>query len=235
VKQFLRSLATVGVFAACFAPSARADVVLSGADSLDGTYSTSALQTAATTGGDSETYNGETGITVWGFLGGATGDVLTSTPAGDNSKNAILRYYALATNTSGQQSVISLGEIDPNFGGTAPNQAFIAYGPAAGGLTATPTLIVPGSPQRDVNNLASVQILAVPALQTGAGGQSTAVQLSGNVANPGSYNATALQTDFTPVTETTDGDTYTGVPLETFLDPTSTGTNEIVIAQGTDG
>jgi hypothetical protein len=102
-------------------------------------------------------------------------------------------------------------------------------------LAATPTLIAPGSPQRDVNNLASVQILAVPALPTGTGGQSTAVQLSGNVANPGSYNATALQTGFTPVTETTDGDIYTGVPLETLLDPTSAGTNEIVIAQGTDG
>ena len=39
--------------------------------------------------------------------------ITTSTPAGDNGKNAILRYYLVATNATGQQSDVSLGEVDP--------------------------------------------------------------------------------------------------------------------------
>jgi len=53
------------------------------------------------------------GTTLWSLVGG----VSTSTPAGDNGKNAILRYYVVATGSSGT-SVFSLGEIDPAFGGT---------------------------------------------------------------------------------------------------------------------
>lgn len=80
-----------------------------------------------------------------------------------------------------------------------------------------------------------MQILAVPAI-TGSGGVSTAVQLSGNVAAPASYTQTMLQNNFTPVQSTISGDTYTGVPLWTFLNPTSSGTtNQIVTTQGTDG
>jgi hypothetical protein len=68
-----------------------------------------------------------TGYSLWGLLGGANasnpnspiyGAITTTTPAGDNGKNAISRYYALATGSSGSQSLISLGEIDPNFSGS---------------------------------------------------------------------------------------------------------------------
>ena len=234
----------VGLLAAT--GQARADVVLSGPDGNDGSYSTSALSTTAT-GGDTVSSGGLTGISLWGLLGGANsssptsptyGAITTSTPSGDNGKNAIFRYYLLATGTGGQQSVVSLGEIDPNFGGTAPIPAFVAF-QNTGGLLAAPQLIMPGAPGRDVSNLTSLQLLSVPALPAvpiAPGGESTSVQLSGKVKNPGSYNLTALQNDFTPVTETVSGDNYTGVPLWTFLNASdSNSTDQIVVTQATDG
>ncbi len=60
------------------------------------------------------------------------------------------------------------------------------------------------------------------------------MQLSGNVSHPGTYTLSSLQTGFTPVEETVSGDTYTGVPLFTFLAPSNI-TGQIVIAQATDG
>ena len=67
-------------------------------------------------------------------------------PSGGNGKNAILRYYLVATGGGGT-SVISLGEVDPNFVGTKP----------------TPALIVPGAPGRDVTDLTSLQRTILPA------------------------------------------------------------------------
>jgi hypothetical protein len=55
------------------------------------------------------------GTTLWSLVGGVT----TNTPVGDNSKNAVLRYYVVATGSNGT-SVFSLGEISPSFGGTGP-------------------------------------------------------------------------------------------------------------------
>ena len=55
--------------------------------------------------------SGDTAL--WSLLGGVT----TSTPAGDNGKNAILRYYVVASGSNGS-SVFSLGELNPTFGGT---------------------------------------------------------------------------------------------------------------------
>ena len=222
-----------GVLLIAFAgASARADVVLSGADSNAGSYSISALETAAATDGTA-TDGSLTGVSLWGLLGGASGGVLTSTPAGDNSKNAILRYYVVGTSATGQQSVVSLGEIDPSFG---PTSAFIAYQQNGGSQLATPELVVAGAPGRDLTNLTSLQVLAVAALPTGAGGPSTNVQLSGTVTKPGSYTAAALASDFTGVTETVSGDTYTGVPLFSFINSNDSNvTGQVVVAQATDG
>jgi PEP-CTERM motif len=48
--------------------------------------------------------------------------------------------------------------------------------------------------------------------------------------------AADLQNDFTPVMSTISGDTYTGVPLWTFLDASDPmATDQVVITQGTDG
>jgi hypothetical protein len=238
MKGLLRGVVLVGgVAAALSGRAALADAILSGPDSNDGTYSTAALEAAAN-GTDTVTSGGVTGISLWGLLGGANassstapvyGDITTSTPAGDNGKNAILRYYLLATSASGAQSVVSLGEIDPNFGGTAALAPFISYS------TPTPDLIVPGASARTLDNVTSLQLLAVPAV-TGPGSESTAVQLSGLVGAPGSYTLSDLQNDFTPVNETVSGDPYTGVPLWTFLgadDPNVN--NQIVVTDGSDG
>jgi hypothetical protein len=222
--------------------AAHADVVLSGPDSNDGSYSTAALAAAA--GGNTVDFGGLTGISLWAFLGGANsssptspvyGAITTSTPAGENGKNAILRYYLVATNATGQQSVVSLGEINPSFGGTSSPAPMVAYKNTGGSLLAAPQLILPTQPGRDLTNLTSLQILSVPAI-TGPGGVSTAVQLSGNVAAPDSYTLSKLQSQFSPVQQVISGDTYTGVPLWTFLNPNSSGTtNQIVTTQGTDG
>ncbi len=223
---------------------ARADVILTGPDSQDGSYSTAALSAAAT-GGDTVNSGGVTGVSLWGLLGGANassstspiyGDITTSTPAGDNSKNAILRYYLIATGANGFESVVSLGEIDPNFGGTAAVPAFVAYSNTGGPLLASPELVVPGAPGRDVANLTSLQLVAVPALPTAAEGvESTSIDLSGRVTNPGSYDLTDLENDFTPTSELVGTDDYTGVPLFTFLDPSDSDiTSQIVITAATD-
>ncbi len=99
------------------------------------------------------------------------------------------------------------------------------------GLLAAPQLVVPGAAGRGLVNLTSLQLLAVPAV-SGSGGPSTAVQLTGNVAQPGSYTKTDLQNDFTPVMSTISGDTYTGVPLWTFLDASDPmATDQVVITQ----
>ena len=214
MKRTICALSVIGLMAA--AGEARADVVLTGPDANAGSYSTSALAGVAN-GGDTVSSGGLTGVTLWGLLGGANsataftptyGAITTSTPNGANNKNAILRYYLLGTNAGGQRSVVSLGEIDPNFGGTAAVAPFVAF-QNGGGLLAAPQLVVPGTTGRDLVNLTSLQLLAVPAI-SGPGGPSTAVQLTGNVAHPGSYTKADLQNDFTPVTSTISGDTYTG-------------------------
>jgi hypothetical protein len=245
MKQLIQVATVAGALCIAVGGGARADVVLGGPDSNDGSYSTAALQAA---GGTAVTADGVTGVSLWAFLGGANaasptstmyGAITTSTPAGDNGKNAILRYYLVGTNSTGQQSVVSLGEIDPNFGGTSAPAPFVAYQTSGGSLLATPQLVVPNQPARNLNNLTNLQILAVPALTQGADNpsvQSTAVQLTGNVNAPASYTQTMLQNKFTAVQENIAGDVYTGVPLWTFLNPTSNGsTNQIVTVQATDG
>ncbi len=247
MKQAIQTAAAIGALMAAMNGQARADLVLSGPDSSDGTYSTAGLSAVAT-GGDTVSSGGVTGISLWGLLGGANasgstspvyGGITTSTPAGDNGKNAILRYYLLATSAGGQQSVVSLGEIDPNFGGTAATPAFIAFQNTGSTLLTAPDLIVPGAPGRDHTNVTNLQLLSVPALPAipiSPGGQSASVTLSGRVTNPNVYTAAGLQNDFTPVTESVSGDSYTGVPLWTFLNPSDSNiTNQIVVTQATDG
>lgn len=134
MKHFFGVVTVAGALSVGVGASARADVVLAGPDSNDGSYSTAALSAAA--GGNTVNSGGLTGISLWAFLGGANasgptspvyGAITTSTPAGDNGKNAILRYYLVATNATGQQSVVSLGEVDPNFGGTSTPAPMVAY------------------------------------------------------------------------------------------------------------
>jgi hypothetical protein len=221
-------------------------VTLSGPTMRIGTYSPTDLATlAAANPADVVNYNGLTGISLWGLLGGAAassptspvyGDITTNTLPGHNAKNAILRYYVAGIGTEGARSVVSLGQIDPSFGGPA-TPAFVAYQNTGGAQLTTPELVVPGGPPGStISSLASLQLLSYPALPTGAGGVSTSVTLSGNVKNPGAYTLAMLQNDFTPVQQTVGTDTYTGIPLETFINPTSSNINsQIVVGQATDG
>ncbi len=182
-----------------------------------GTYTTDQLSTVAQAVGGTVTADGFTGVSLWGLLGGnasgASSDVIT-----DAGKNAILRSYLLATDSRGSQFVISLGEVDPFFGASA-RAPFIAY---AGG-NGSPALIFPEleAAGRNIENVTSLQVLGVPAPAAGSGGPSTSFMLSGNVSHPGAYTAADLQS-LPSVTQTVNGDTYTGAALWSFLGANTT-------------
>jgi hypothetical protein len=185
-----------------------------------------------------------TGISLWGVLGGASaasptspiyGAITTDTPTGFNNRNAILRYYVVATGSSGFQSVFSLGEINPDFGGTAPTPAFISF-ERSGALLSDLDLIAPGSPGRSVEDLVSLRLLSSPALPVGPRAVSTSIELAGLVNNPGTYTKSDLETEFSPTTVSVDTNTYTGVPLWSFLNPSSSNVTEgFVTVSATDG
>jgi hypothetical protein len=234
VPNLFLEMTTLALATTVLATTAEADVTLSGPTSNAGTYSTLALQAfAASNPTDDVSYNGFAGVSLWGLLGGSTG-ITTTTPPGDNGKNAILRYYVTGSG-GGSISVVSVGEINPSFGGTQATPTFIAY--ASNGATlAQPELIVPGQAARDLSTLASLVLTSVAAQPNGSGGPSSSLTLSGQVANPGTYNATQLAA-FTPQTtvDVGGGTTYTGPPLASFLEATSNITSTIVDAIGTDG
>ncbi len=244
MKMQTTMLGAVTALAMCGGAQA-GPITLTGPTTTAGTYTPTALAAlGAANPSEIATSGGLTGISLWGLLGGAAassptspiyGAITTSTPPGHNAKNAILHYYVVGTGTDGSQSVVSGGQIDPSFGATG-TPVFIAY-QNAGGQLATPQFVVPGGPTGStITSLASLQLLAFPAMPTGAGGESTTVTLSGNVTSPGAYTLTMLQNNFTPVQQTVSGDTYTGIPLLTFIDTTSADINtQIVVGQATDG
>jgi hypothetical protein len=163
--------------------------------------------------------------TLWSLVD----DVTVSTPPGANGKNAILRYYVVASG-GGATSVFSLGELNPLFGGT--NTAPYVTVTGSGLSLVDPNA---GASGRGVTGLTSLQVFSVPALPSTAGGQSTSVNLSGQVANPGSYSGSGLAT-LPATTLTTSGHTYTGTSLFSFLDPTNADSlSQIVVTTGTDG
>jgi len=242
-----------GIVAAGSAP-ARADVLLSGPTGNAGNYSTAGLASFAA----SKTlysFGGLTGVALWDLLGGGVpaapntpstpnvswGSISTSTPPGYAGNNAILRSYVLATGADGARTVVSLGEIAPVFGAvpTGPNYApaFIAFKTDGGALLPTPELVIPQSSARGVDTLASLQLLSVPALPSADRTLSTGVVLNGGAAtNPGTYTLADLQNNFTPTNVVANANTYTGIPLWTFLDPnTSDIMDKLVVIKGTDG
>jgi hypothetical protein len=166
---------------------------VNGVEAGAGTYTLQQLAAAGSALG-TVTANGLTGISLWSLLGGDSAgdsDVVISTPAGDNGKNAILRSYVLATSITGAQSIVSLGEIDPFFGGTASVADFVAFS----GTDGRPELVFPSTNAsgRNILDLASLQVLAAPAVASGPGGVSTSFALAGNVARPGTYTLSDLQ------------------------------------------
>jgi len=233
--------AAVAIGVLCAAGSARADAVitLTGPTSNAGTID---LSTADGQYGGLVTVGGVTGYSLWGLLGGAPassptspvyGAITTTTPPGDNGKNAILRYYVLATSAGGSQSLISLGEINPTFTGSA-NPDLVTFS----GNTASLAFTLPGAGGRDVPNLTSLQLLSVPALPSVTNPQpSTSVALAGNVSFPGAYTFQGADPqNVSPITETVSGDTYTGPPFFALIDPSDPNIlNQYVVTAGTDG
>ena len=79
MRRLVWATMAIGVMVAAASGSVRADVVLSGPDSNDGTYSTAALSALATSGDTvNDSGSGLTGISVWGLLGGANASGPTS-------------------------------------------------------------------------------------------------------------------------------------------------------------
>ena len=238
-----RAAALATLLAGMLGHQAHADLTLTGPTSNAGDYTISSLATLGATDGTVSSA-GLTGVSLWNLLGGAAsssatsptyGAITTTTPAGYNGKNAILRYYVAGTSGTGGASVVSLGEIDPSFVGTTI-QPFIAYETTGGSLLATPELVVPGSPARDLSDLTGLTLTSVPALPTGVTGTaSTAVALSGPVTNPGSYSLSQFE-GFPVITPVVGSTTYTGTSLAHFIDA-SRGfpTADIVVTQATDG
>jgi hypothetical protein len=163
-----------------------------------------------------------------GNLTGTASNVIT-----DSGKNAILRSYLLATNSSGSQYIISLGEIDPFFGGGNSSSPFVSF--AGGNGSAALIFPDPSAAGRNIDNLSSLQVLSVAVPKAGVGGVSTSVSLAGNVKSPGVYTASDLQA-FPATTQTVNGNTYTGVALWDFLGANrSSEFGQYVLAEGTDG
>jgi hypothetical protein len=215
---------------------AQADVTLSGPDTNAGTLNLSA----------GDTYS------LWSLLAGSTssttttnpdgsttmtyGGISITTPAGDNSKNSILHDYLLATDANGGHSLISLGEIDPNFvGTTASNDDVIAV---TGTTADLEFLAGNGASGRDLTNVVGLQLLSAGAATAAPdpAPPSTTLTLSGNSANDGIYDLSQLENDFTATTESVNNDSYTGVLMWTLLDPDDGNIlNQYVVATGTDG
>ena len=254
----IQTIFLTGAIAVSLSFSAHAgSVTLTGPDTADGGFSPSQLQSLATPS-DTVTYGGLTGISLWGLLGGSDtnvstsvaggtqktyGSIVTFNPTGTNTNpNFDLRYYVVGSG-GGQTTAVSLGQIDPAFVGTGQPVPFVAYQTSGGTPLATPQLIIPGGPAGStVQNLTTLQLQFVAAPPVDAGGLSTGVTVLGNVTSPGT-TYTTFPGAFTPAppvnllnSSNQITDTYTGIPLATFLSvPAGVDVNsQIVVATGTD-
>ena len=97
-----------------------------------------------------------TGVSIWTLL---TAAGIVTDP---DIKNDILNYYLLATGSDGYEAILSLGELDPMFGGTG-HPDLIAYMEDGMPLGADgfARLVVPGDSfgGRYVSNLVSLQVI----------------------------------------------------------------------------
>ena len=189
-----------------------------------------------------------TGPTLWNVLNAAGG--IQTNPA---VKNDVLQTYVIATGTDGYKSVISSGEIDPNFGhkadlvaigdtgGTLPGSAGVARVTASGDVAGG----------RYVSNTASLQVAHGPTIAGTGGGVTSNFTVSGNVNTPSDFNLSGLEA-LTPYTETVTysaggtpvTDTYTGALLWDVLSNAGVTTDssikndilrQVVVATGSDG
>src|SRR5262245_14647086 len=130
------------------------------------------------------------GASLWAFLGGESNLQHPSCPTCNTNPNQFLRNYLVATGSGGDQSLVSIGEIDPNFGGTG--QPYLLAYQRNGVPLGAPTLIVPQDPTgtRNVEDLTSISVAFVHAAG-GPGGPTTQFSLTG-VDNPATYDRAGL-------------------------------------------
>ncbi len=124
-----------------------------------------------------------TGAPLWSLLGSRF--VLPQFPPPPpqppvSTNNLILSSYVMATGADGRMSLISAGEINPDFGGTGAVPYLVAY--LANGVPLdTPRLIIPDDPTgtRNITDLVNLDLRRVDRPLKGPGGQSTEFDLSG--------------------------------------------------------
>ena len=207
--------------------------------------STQAVIYRAGSGTVSDTFAGPT---LWGVLQAAGG--ITVNPA---NKNDLLRKYVIATGADGYGTVISAGEISPQFGN---KQDLVATSDAGGSLPSpdgfarvVATGDVAGG--RYVSNLTNLTVASSPAQPGTGGGTTAAFAVEGAVATPSTFSLASLEalkpytesitylSGTTPVT-----DTYTGALLWDVLSSDGIVTNpankndllrRLVTATGSDG
>lgn len=93
------------------------------------------------------------GVSLWTLLNGLG---LPATP-----KNATLGMYAVVTGSDGYRATLSLGEIDPNFGGKAAMLAYQMNGSDLG-ANGFARLVVPGEVKqgRSVSNVIAIEVFS---------------------------------------------------------------------------
>jgi DMSO/TMAO reductase YedYZ molybdopterin-dependent catalytic subunit len=161
-----------------------------------------------------------TGPTLWNLLN----TVGLQTPA---VKNGVLRQYVVAQGSDGYTALFSLGELNPNFGGSNP-QVLVAYqennAPLGSAGFARTVAAKDDFGGRYVSNLADLQVGTAPPNPSQGGGTMTEFSLSGAVETPGTYTLSTLQ-GLPPTTETVTylaagvpvTATFTGVSIWTLL------------------
>jgi len=149
-------------------------------------------------------------------------------------KNAQLRGYVMAFG-GGTESVFSLGELNPAFGGSSATGAFPFISVSGGAYSLVDPLA--GASGRDVSNLTQLVIGWVPQPSGTGGGQSSTVTLSGLTKLPGQYDITALQALGSQTINPANGSTYTGVQLSTFVNLSAPDSinSQVVAVTATDG
>jgi PEP-CTERM motif len=236
----------LGLALAASGTAAADPLTLSGLLTNAGTSDTIAQLEAFSPTQETLTINGSTdsyvGVSLWTLFGGNGGASNVETVGGGN--NPILRDYVLATGAGGQ-SIVSIGEIDPFFGGTG--QPYLVAYQKNGVTLSAPQLIVPqdGTGTRDVAELTNLQVLATPQGQ-GAGGPSSQFTLSGLGHAVTTYTMSSLSA-LPSKTETVSflagggaqTHNFTGVPLWTLLLDAGFGqgdvSGEYLVATGSDG
>jgi hypothetical protein len=137
----------------------------------------------------SDTYQG---VSLWSLLGGSSSGSSGIIPVGTVS-NSILRSFVSATGSDGARSLISVGEINPRFGGLG-DPVLVAFS-KNGTVLPAPVLVdaEDASQTRNIANLASLEVSSLPQPSTGApGGPSTQLALTG-VTLPATFDLAALQ------------------------------------------